>query len=107
MNLTNEHVEMIVERAATVARDTQTQPSGALRPEVLLLCAEVKTLAEKYVELIDDAGVMLKENDRLRNIEAAAKDIAGDADLMDDPNGWYGYAIGVGQYDRLKAACDG
>jgi hypothetical protein len=33
---------------------------------VLLLCAEVKTLAEKYVELIDDAGVILKENDRLR-----------------------------------------
>lgn len=66
MNLTNEHVEMIVERAATVARDTQTQPSGALRPEVILLCAEVKTLAEKYAELIADSATILRDNDRLR-----------------------------------------
>ena len=107
MNITREYAEALVEEAEKIARDTQVQPSGALRPDILHLCASIKPLVNAFTELVEDAALVLAENDRLRAVEAAAKDIAADNDLMDDPNGYYGYAIGVGQLDRLRKAIDG
>ena len=93
MRLTDEHVELMVDEAQKVARDTQVNPNGAHRPDVLLTCENVKTLAKAYESLIRDSGILLSSHDRLEAVLAAAVKVANTATEM--TYGSDGYATGI------------